>query len=255
MKVVIFAGGHGTRMREGSDSAPKPMVDLGGRPVLWHLMKIFSSAGHNEFIICGGYKVDVVKQYFLNLRAWTSDFTVETDSQRLEFHSESEKWRVTVVDTGLWAETGSRLKQVSSHLDDNEPFFCTYGDGLAPVNLRVLLESHLNSGRVATLTSAKVQSRFGALQISHEGLVEQFVEKPVLPERVSIGFFVFDKACLNLINGNESLEAGMLPKLAQAGQLNQFEHEGFWEPMDTFREYQNLNQLWDRGEAPWKVWD
>ena len=256
MKVVLFAGGLGSRMREETEFRPKPMTEIGSRPVLWHIMKIFAHYGHNEFVICAGYKAQMIKQFFLDYSAHTSDFTVGLDgSNSPVFHaSHGEKdWTVTVVDTGLETQTGGRLAQVRPYLGD-APFLCTYGDGIAPVDLDRLLQHHKRSGKAASMTVTRPSSRFGVVETDADGTVTSFREKPTSDDLVNIGFFVFNDQIFRGLNRDTVLEEDPLKRLAAEGQLSSFEHDGFWKPMDTFREYQELNGLWNNGNAPWKIW-
>lgn len=254
MKVVLLAGGLGTRMREETEYKPKPMVEVGGRPVLWHLMKVFASSGLSEFIVCTGYRGDVIKDYFLNYEARTNDFTVHLgSSSRVEVHgSHGDDWRVTVADTGAHTQTGGRVKRVASHV--NGRFMVTYGDGLADVDITKLLAFHESHGKLATVTTVRPLSRFGVMDIDSSGLVQRFREKPLTDDYVNVGFFVFEQKVLDYLDEDCVLEQAPLERLASEGQLMAYRHEGFWQPMDTFREYTMLNEMWDSGNAPWKVW-
>ena len=256
MKAVFLAGGLGTRMREETEFKPKPMVPIGGKPVLWHLMKIYASFGITDFVVLTGYKSEIIKEYFLNFRSYNSNITVNTGSGGVRFPSrDTESWNVTVVDTGLEAETGLRLFRAKEFLEGS-PFMCTYGDGLAPVDLAALLRAHQESNRLGTITVTNPTSRFGVVGIGDQGQVTSFKEKPRLDDFVNIGFMVFESQVLDQLTGeNEALETGLLTNLAKAAQLNSFQHQGFWEPMDTFREYQQLNTLWSSGKAPWRTWN
>lgn len=243
-------------MREETEFRPKPMTEIGGRPVLWHIMKIFAHYGHKEFVICAGYKAEMIKQFFLDYAAHTSDFTVALDNASPpvfhNIHGEMD-WSVTVVDTGLETQTGGRLAQVQKYVGD-EPFFCTYGDGVAPVEIGKLLQHHQKSGKLATMTVARPSSRFGVVETDGEGSVTSFREKPTVDDIVNIGFFVFTKSIFRDLQPETVLEQSPLKRLATEGELSSFEHTGFWQPMDTFREYQDLNNLWNGGHAPWKIW-
>jgi glucose-1-phosphate cytidylyltransferase len=254
MKVVLLAGGLGTRMREETEYKPKPMVEVGGRPVLWHLMKVFASSGLNEFVVCTGYRGDVIKDYFLNYEARTNDFTVHLgSSSRVEVHgSHGDDWRVTVADTGSHTQTGGRVKRVAQYLDGR--FMVTYGDGLADVDITKLLAFHVSHGKLATVTTVRPLSRFGVMDIDSSGLVQRFREKPLTDDYVNVGFFVFEQKVLDYLDEDCVLEQAPLERLASEGQLMAYRHEGFWQPMDTFREYTMLNEMWDSGNAPWKVW-
>lgn len=256
MKAVLLAGGLGTRMREETEFRPKPMVEVGGRPVLWHIMKLLSSQGINEFVICTGYKSEQIKDYFLNYNTSNSDFTVDLGKAgKVIFHDlhGEQDWQVTVADTGATTNTGGRLKAVEKHLD-GEDFLCTYGDGLANVDLKALIQFHVSHGRISTVTTARPSSRFGLVETDAQGLVTSFREKPVLEEWVNIGFFIFGQSIFPLLNQDSVLEEQPLDELARSGQLGAFRHQGFWQPMDTYREAQHLNSLWDSGSPPWKIW-
>jgi glucose-1-phosphate cytidylyltransferase len=256
MKAVLLAGGLGTRMREETEFRPKPMVEVGGRPVLWHIMKLLSQQGISDFVICTGYKSEQIKDYFLNYNTSNSDFTVEIGKPGSvvfhDLHGEQD-WRVTVADTGATTNTGGRLKAVEKHLE-GEDFLCTYGDGIANVDLGALREFHKNHGRLATVTTARPSSRFGLVETDTQGLVTSFREKPVLDEWVNIGYFIFGQNIFKLLDKNSVLEEEPLNNLALSGELGAFKHDGFWQPMDTFRESKLLNDLWDSGQAPWKNW-
>lgn len=256
MKVVILAGGYGTRLMEESVLRPKPMVEIGSMPILWHIMKGYSSRGFNEFIICCGYKGYVIKEYFANYSLHRSDVTFDTRDGSMEVHQNtSEPWRVTLVDTGLNTLTGGRLKRVASYLG-NEPFFMTYGDGVSDVNLNELLACHKREGKLATLTAVQPPGRFGSLRLDG-GCVTDFCEKPGGDGGwINGGFFVIEPEAMQYIEGDQtSWEGYVLYRLAEAGQLSAYRHTGFWRPMDTLRDKQNLERLWNAGEAPWKVWE
>jgi len=256
MKVVLLAGGLGTRMREETEFRPKPMVQIGGMPVLWHIMKGFASHGHKDFVVCAGYQGEMIKDYFFNYASKTLDFTVRLgDKNSAVFHGSHDEfdWTVTVADTGQETPTGGRIKQIRKFVE-GESFFCTYGDGLAPVDLDSLLETHQKSGKVATMTVAKPDSRFGIVSVE-EGVVVGFREKPQIESLVNVGFFVFEPEIFEFLSDSVFLEQEPLTNLAKARGLGSFEHKGFWQPMDTYREYQQLNKLWASGDAPWRTWD
>jgi glucose-1-phosphate cytidylyltransferase len=258
MKAVILAGGLGTRMREETEFKPKPMVEIGGRPTLWHIMKILSGHGITDFVIAAGYKKEQIKQYFLNYEAMSRDFTVDLGSEgKVTFHdsSESESWTVSVVDTGAETMTGGRLLRLKEFLKD-DIFMCTYGDGIADVDVTALLEFARTSGTVATLAAAQPASRFGVLEVATTGRVTSFREKPQVTDWVNIGFFVFSPDIFSYLMDGDStvLENEPLHQLVQEGQLSAFKHHGFWQPMDTYRESQILNDLWSSGRAPWATW-
>ena len=259
MKAVLLAGGLGTRMREETEFRPKPMVEVGGKPVLWHIMKIFASHGIADFIVCIGYKGDVIKDYFLDYEARNNDFTITLGrSHEIEFHDQhlESDWRVTVADTGAVSQTGTRVRLVKRYVG-NETFIVTYGDGLADVDVRRLLEFHKKHGKLATITTVRPLSRFGMVNVAEDRVVSQFREKPQVEDWVSAGFFVFEPQIFDYLGGDEDdlvLEQQPLGRLAEAGQLVAYQHDGFWQPMDTYRESVMLNDLWDSGTAPWKVW-
>jgi glucose-1-phosphate cytidylyltransferase len=253
MKLVIFAGGLGTRMREETEFKPKPMVEIGGRPVLWHIMKIFSSQGVNEFIVLTGYKGESIAKYFLDFEALTQNFTKTLGQGDLMLHGGAvENWTVTVLDTGVDTPTAGRLLMAKDIIGE-EPFFCTYGDGLADVDLGALVKAHKKSQKIATLTAFQPKNRFGILSIEGSDVVS-FKEKPQMSDWVNIGFFYFEPEIFDWCNESEMLEGEPLINLAASGELAVNFHYGFWEPMDTFREYSELNRLWNEGEAPWKIW-
>lgn len=255
VKVVLLAGGLGTRMREETEYKPKPMVEVGGRPVLWHLMKAFASQGLTEFVVCTGYRGDVIKDYFLNYDARMNDFTAHLgSSSHIEVHGNHAEtdWKVTVADTGANTMTGGRVKRVGKYIAGR--FIVTYGDGLADVDLKALLDFHEGHGKLATVTTVRPLSRFGVMDLDKTGQVQQFREKPQTDDYVNAGFFVFEPQVLDYLDEDCVLEQAPLERLAAEGQLMAYRHEGFWQPMDTYREFTMLNEMWDSGEAPWKVW-
>jgi glucose-1-phosphate cytidylyltransferase len=258
MRAILLAGGLGTRLREETEYRPKPMVDVGGRPVLWHIMKGYAHHGITDFVICAGYRGDVIKDYFLNFEGHTQDFTIKLGNpSEATFHggiAEENGWQVTVADTGAETMTGGRVKRVEQHVA-GERFMVTYGDGLADVDIAALLAFHESHGRLATVTAVRPLSRFGVMDMDDHGQVEQFREKPVTDDYVNAGFFIFEPEAFNYLDEECVLEQAPLEALAAEGQLMAFRHEGFWQPMDTFREFTMLNELWDSGNAPWKVWN
>mgnify|MGYP001361083871 CR=1 FL=1 len=256
MKCVILAGGLGTRIAEESHTRPKPMVEIGGRPILWHIMKLYSTQGFTEFVICCGYKGYVIKEYFANYFLHMSDVTFDMASNDMQVHQRNaEPWKVTLVDTGEQTMTGGRLKRVASYLEGEEAFFLTYGDGLADIDFRAQLAFHRLHGKHATITAVRPPGRFGALRMDGDH-VTGFMEKPSGDGGlINGGFFILSPRCLNLIDGDGcSWESGPLVKLAAMGELRAWQHDGFWLPMDTLREKLNLEQLWESGMAPWKSW-
>jgi glucose-1-phosphate cytidylyltransferase len=255
MKTVLLAGGLGTRLREETEFRPKPMVQVGNRPILWHIMRAYSHFGHNDFVVCAGYKGEFIKEYFREFQSEVSDFTVTLGQKHsIEFHDKyvEEGWKVTVADTGQSTMTGGRLFKSRKYIND-ETFMCTYGDGLADVNINKLLDFHKSHGKIATITAIKPVSRFGVLDLSPTGRVEQFREKPQADGWVNAGFFVFNREIFRYLNDDSVLENEPMTALAKDNELMAFCHEGFWQPMDTYRELSLLNELWD-SSAPWKVW-
>jgi len=257
VKAVILAGGLGTRLSEETHLKPKPMVEIGGRPLLWHLMKSYSAHNVNNFIICCGYRGYVIKEYFANYFLHMSDVTIDMSHNRMEVHHQkAEPWRVTLVDTGDTTQTGGRLKRVGAYLKSDEAFCFTYGDGLSDVNITKLVEFHKQHGKLATVTAVNPQARFGTLKIN-ETIVEGFAEKPRSEGgMINGGFFVLSPRCLDLIAGDQMpWESEPMQKLAAQRELHAFKHDGFWQPMDTLREKQMLDELWNSGKAPWKAWN
>ena len=255
MKAVLLAGGLGTRFSEETHLKPKPMIEVGGRPILWHILKIYSQHGINDFVICCGYKGYVIKEYFANYFLHSSDVTFDMSTNQMEVHQQNaEPWKVTLVDTGESTLTGGRLRRVASYLD-GESFCFTYGDGVADVDLTALIEFHRTEGRWATLTAVQPPGRFGSLAFER-GRVLGFEEKPQGDGSwINGGFFVLEPEVLDTINGDESVwERDCLPAIASADQLNAFQHHGFWQPMDTLRDRQLLEELWKDDRAPWKTW-
>ena len=256
MKAVILAGGLGTRIAEETHLRPKPMIEIGGMPILWHLMKLYSSYSINEFIICCGYKGYLIKEYFHNYSLHRSDVTIDLGRDSIAVHdSRAEPWRITLVDTGESTMTGGRLGRVAGHLKDEESFCFTYGDGLADLDIAALIAFHRLHGKQATVTAVTPPGRYGALEIE-ESAVRGFVEKPRGDGgKINGGFFVLSPEVLTRIAGDSTIwEAEPLEELAKAGQLMAFEHTGFWQPMDTLREKNLLEDLWSSGCAPWKKW-
>lgn len=259
MKVVILCGGYGTRIRDVSAEIPKPMVPVGRFPILWHIMKHFAHHGHREFVLCLGYKGEVIKDFFLNYRARICDFTISLGAEpELAFHSRSgeDDWRVTLADTGQDTLTGGRVRRVRRYLDAGEPFFLTYGDGLSDVDLGALLARHRAGGRAVTVTGVRPPGRFGELAVEGERVVG-FNEKPQVAEGlISGGFFVCQPALFDYLPDDDRvmLEQEPMKALVEAGQLGVYRHGGFWQPMDTARDHAFLNRLWEEGEAPWRLW-
>jgi len=255
MKAVILAGGLGTRISEETGVKPKPMIEIGDKPVLWHIMKIYSTYGINEFVVLLGYKGYLVKEYFQNYWLHNSDVTYDMSGRSVEVHQNtSEPWKVTLVDTGAETMTGGRIKRAACYLDDT--FMLTYGDGVADVDIAALLETHRASGKLATVTAVQPSGRFGAMEIAEDLSVEAFQEKPVGDGGwINGGFFVLEPKALDYIAGDSTLwEKEPLEGLARDGQLKAYRHTGFWQPMDTLRDKTHLESLWQSGKAPWKTW-
>lgn len=256
MKAVILAGGLGTRISEESVSRPKPMIEIGGKPILWHIMKIYSAHGINDFIVCCGYKGYMIKEYFANYFLHMSDVTFDMQRNEMEVHNRyAEPWRVTLVDTGENTMTGGRLKRVANYLKDEEAFCFTYGDGVSNIDVSASINFHRRHGKLATVTAVQPAGRYGALDMAGSS-VKGFVEKPKGDGGwVNGGYFVLSPECLQYIDGDAtSWEAEPLAQLARQNDLMAFEHSGFWQPMDTLRDKNQLEELWQGGSAPWKVW-
>ena len=256
MKVVILAGGLGTRLSEETEIKPKPMVEIGGMPILWHIMKIYSSQGYNDFIICLGYKGFLIKEYFANYFLHLSDITIELSTGKTKVHNcKSEKMTMTLIDTGINTQTGGRIKRVREYIG-NETFMLTYGDGLADININNLLKLHKENNKLATITAVRPPGRFGSLILGNNNEVIKFEEKPSGDGSwINGGFFVLEPEILNYIeDDNTYWERKPIVKLASEGQLSAYEHLGFWKPMDTLRDKTELENLWNSGKAPWKIW-
>lgn len=256
MKAVILAGGLGTRISEETVSRPKPMIEIGGKPILWHIMKIYSAHGINEFVVCCGYKGYVIKEYFANYFLHMSDVTFDMQKNQMEVHHRyAEPWRVTLVDTGDDTMTGGRLKRVAAYLQNETAFCFTYGDGVADVDISAAIRFHQGHGKLATVTAVQPAGRYGALDLAGTR-VKGFMEKPKGDGGwINGGFFVLSPECVQYIDGDAThWEAEPLTRLAQQNQLMAFEHAGFWQPMDTLRDKNQLEELWQSGAAPWKVW-
>jgi len=256
MKAVILAGGLGTRLSEETGNRPKPMIEVGGKPILWHIMKMYSSHGINDFIICCGYKGYVIKEYFANYFLHMSDVTFDMKNNSMEVHNKrAESWKVTLVDTGDDSMTGGRLLRVKEFLKNESCFCFTYGDGVGDINITELVKFHIDHGKQATLTSTYPPGRFGALEISG-GVVQSFQEKPKGDGgKINGGFFVLNPSVIDTIESDSTVwEQGPLMGLASQGELMAFEHEGFWQPMDTLRDKVHLEKLWASNTAPWKTW-
>lgn len=256
MKVLILAGGFGTRLSEETEIRPKPMVEIGGKPILWHIMKIYSHYGFNDFVILLGYKGYYIKEYFANYYLHQSDVTIDIATGRIEvLNNSSEPWKVTLLDTGINTMTGGRIKRAKT-IVGNETFMLTYGDGVGDVNILELLKFHKSHGKAITITAAQPEGRFGALDIGENNIVKTFKEKPKGDGAwVNAGFFVCEPKVFDYIEGDNTVfEKEPLQKLAEDGELYAFKHRGFWKPMDTLRDKLELQKLWDSGKAPWKIW-
>lgn len=257
MKAVILAGGLGSRLSEETTLRPKPMVEIGDKPILWHIMKIYSAYGIHDFVVCLGYKGHVIKDFFANYFLYSSDVTVDLAKNSLEFHrNDSEPWRVTLVNTGDDTMTGGRLKRVMSYVADDDAFCFTYGDGVADVNISELIEFHQRQKTLVTLTATRPTGRFGALEIDGRGRVNNFVEKPRGDGHwVNGGFFVLSPKVAGYIQDDTTIwEREPMEQLAREGQVSAFQHSGYWQPMDTIHDKKVLGELWAAGKAPWKVW-
>lgn len=258
MNVVILCGGQGTRLREETEFRPKPLVEVGGRPILWHIMKTYAHFGYRRFVLCLGYRGRMIKEYFLHYEAMTNDFTIQLGSLHSITHHGAhaeQDFQVTLAETGLPTMTGGRVKRVERYVT-GDTFMVTYGDGLSDVDIRKLVEFHQAHGKAATVTGVRPSSRFGIIDVDDTGKVQSFAEKPRMENWASAGFFVFNRRIFDLLDGDECvLEREPLERLAREGELMVYRHDGFFFAMDTYREYQMLNQLWDEGQAPWKVWN
>ena len=257
MKVVILCGGLGTRLREETEFRPKPMVDVGGRPILWHIMKTYAHFGFHEFVLCLGYRGHVIKEYFLNYEAMNNDFTIALGNRHsIRPHGEHQEqdFQVTLVDTGPETMTGGRVKRVQRYVAD-DLFMVTYGDGLININIHELLEFHRSHGKLATVTAVHPLQRFGVLEIGGSSQVESFVEKPQTESWINAGYFVFQRGVFDYLGGDDCImEREPLARLAAEGQLMAFRHDGFFFAMDTYRDFEALNRMWQSGNTPWKVW-
>ena len=257
MKAVILAGGFGTRLSEATNLIPKPMVEIGGKPILWHIMKTYSLHGINEFVICCGYKAYVIKEWFANYFMHNSDVTVDLANNTIEVHEcKAEPWKVTLVDTGLHTMTGGRIKRIQKYIGD-EPFLLTYGDGVSDIDITASIEEHKKNGKALTVTAYKPNGKFGALEIDEVGSVNAFTEKPAGDGMwINAGYFICEPEVFSYITDGDStiFEKAPLENLAKDGKMHSYKHTGFWKPMDTLRDNTELNAMWDSGKAPWKKW-
>ncbi len=258
MKVVILAGGKGSRISEESVWKPKPMVEIGGKPILWHIMKIYSAYGYHDFIICCGYKGHMIKDYFIHYYMYQADTTYGLANQsRTYHHASAEPWRITLANTGLETLTAGRILKIRDYIGEDEEFMLTYGDGVADVNIPALLDFHRNHGGIATITTTRPAGRFGAIKIDGRGMIESFKEKARKDQSwVNAGFMVLNRAVFDhLGDGSDMLEKAPFEKLAAEGRMAAYRHEGFWSPMDTVHDRAYLEDLWASGEAPWRIWN
>ena len=256
MKTVILAGGFGTRFSEETKRIPKPMTEIGGKPILWHIMKIYSSYGFNDFILCLGYKSFIIKEWFLNYFAYNNDIEVDVKNNTVRsLNNETEPWKITLAETGLNTMTGGRIKRIQKYVGD-EPFMLTYGDGVADIDIPALLDFHKKQGKLLTVTSYRHLERWGLLDINEDGLVKGFLEKPENTKTfINGGFFVCQPEVFDYLDGDDCVfERKPIERLAKEGQLVAYNHTGFWRCMDTLKDNNDLNELWNGGDAPWKIW-
>ncbi len=255
MKAVILAGGFGTRLAEETHSRPKPMIEVGGKPLLWHIMKIYSSHGINDFVICLGYMGYYIKEYFSNYFLHTSDVTIDLRNNHMEVHhNTSEPWKISLIDTGANSMTGGRIKRIEPYIDE-DTFLLTYGDGVSDVNIRETIDFHLSHGKAATMTTVQPPGRFGVLEFNDNNHISSFREKPADGGWINGGYFVLNRSIFNYVDGDSCVwEQAPLEKLAADNQLIAYHHEGYWQPVDTLREKMLLEKLWQDGKAPWKKW-
>ena len=258
MKVVILAGGLGTRLMEETEARPKPMVEIGGKPILWHIMKIYEHYGFNDFVVCLGYKSQMIKEYFLNYYLYNSDLTIDLNQNEIKVHfTNTESFKISLVETGIDTNTAGRIKRIQNYLN-NETFMLTYGDGVSDINILELLKFHKEQGKLATLTSIQMPGRFGNIEMDNKGIVDHFVEKPQGDGMwINGGFFILEPGIFNYLTGdvdNIQWEKGPLQEIAKDRQLAAYKHKGFWKPMDALRDRIELENLWKTGQAKWKVW-
>ncbi len=254
--VVIWCGGTGTRLKEETEYKPKPMVKIGDMPILWHIMKIYSHFGYNHFVLCLGYKGELIKDFFLNYEWMANDFTINLKNRRESvnhYTHNMEDWNITFADTGQETLTGERLKKVEKHLGNSDHFLATYGDGVADININALVDFHRKAGKIATLTGVRAVSKYGVVSSGDDNLISSFRQKPELSGFINGGFFVFNKQVLDYVNNGEIVERAF-ERLSALKQLAMYRHEGFWHCMDNFKDYEDLNKLWNSGERHWKIW-
>lgn len=257
MKVLILCGGVGTRLKEETEFKPKPMAYVGNKPIIWHIMKQFEYYGHNDFILALGYKADYIKDFFLNQKAFTTDFTLNTSTHDAQFYlknrSEVDNFRITFVDTGLDSLIGERILRCKKYLSDEENFLVTYGDGVSDININKLIRFHKKQNTIGTITGVHPRTKFGLLKINANNLLDNFLEKPVLSDWVSGGYMVFNEKFFSYLR-NDEMDIAALKKLVRKKQLSIYKHRGFWFAVDTYKELEDLNTIWNDGNAPWKVW-
>ncbi len=258
MKVIILCGGIGTRLKEETEFKPKPMIYIGNKPILWHIMKIYSSYGYSEFILALGYKADYIKDFFLNQKAFTSDFTLNTRNHKTKFYLEErqeiDNFKITFVDTGIETLPGERILRCKKYIPDRDKYFMvTYGDGVSNIDLDALVKFHKKQKTIGSITGVHPRSKFGLVNINKNNLIKFFIEKPVLPNWVNGGYMVFDKRVFNYLRPGET-EHPALVRLAKENQLSLYKHDGFWYAVDTYKELEDLNNIWKSGKAPWRVW-
>ena len=257
MKAVILAGGFGTRLSEATNLIPKPMVEIGGKPILWHIMKTYAEHGITEFVVCCGYKGYIIKEWFANYFLHTSDVTFDLGKNQMEVHnSHSESWKVTLVDTGLNTMTGGRIKKIQKYIG-NEPFLLTYGDGVTDLNISETIKFHKKAGKLLTVTAYKPQGKFGSLEINESGIVTSFTEKPAGDGNwINAGYFICQPEVFDYIGDEDSVIFEKIPleNIAKDGEMASYKHQGFWKPMDILRDNIELNEMWDKNKAPWKIW-
>lgn len=257
MKVIILCGGTGTRLKEETEFKPKPMVYVGNKPIIWHIMKIYAHYGYNEFILALGYKADYIKEFFLNQKAFTSDFTLQTSTYKAKYYldsrQDSDDFKITFVNTGVDTLIGERILLCKKYIPENESFMVTYGDGVSDINIKKLVTYHKKKKTIGTITGIHPRSKYGLIQKDHKGLVKSFIEKPILDDWISGGFMVFERKFFDYIRPGEMEHEG-LQRITKEGQLALFLHEGFWYAVDTHKELEELNKIWDSGNPPWKIW-
>lgn len=255
MKVVILCGGLGTRLREETEYKPKPMVRIGEKPILWHIMKIYAAYGFNDFILCLGYKQHIIRQYFLNYEYMNSDFTIYLGSRKkiMYYNAHNENWNVTLVDTGFETKKGTRVKLIEPYIEE-ERFMLTYGDGVGDIDVKRLLEFHTKNSKIGTFTGVHPISRFATVELNEKEDVISWKEKRRIEEYINAGFFVFERKIFDYLNDDCELEEEPMEKLAREKQVAMYKHKGFWHCMDTYRDYMFLQSLWEKGKAPWKIW-